>query len=259
MTDRRIQITARDVGAEKLDSGDYLTLEGVHAKGETYGPAKLKALWSIGSSFERCNFDGLRVEDAHFGSGSSRSEYIECTFDGASLRAPVVGWARFERCSFRDVRLRNWHSTADFIDCVFSGRADQCLFHASAEDPATGAPVRPVEFRGNDFSGMDFRDVAFRGGVDLRLQRLPAGPDDVFIEDASEALTRARDSLRAWSDDRRREDALLDIDLLQREVDLHHQSQLYVRVSDLERDPVTQRALLKALRPEGEVVGEAEA
>jgi hypothetical protein len=248
MAERHVHIEARDAGSEQLDPSDYLTLEAVRAKGDIYGPGELRALWSIGSRFERCSFNELHVHDAHFGSGPSPSEFIECTFDGASLRAPVVGWARFVRCSFRNVRLKNWHSAADFIDCVFSGRANHCVFYGAAEDPVTGALVRSVEFRGNDFSSMDFRDVAFRGGIDLRLQRLPAGPDDVYIQDAADDLKRAREYLRAWNDDSRREDALLDIDLLQREIDLHQQDQIYVRISDLERDPVTRRALIEALR-----------
>src|SRR3954453_666408 len=96
------------------------------------------------------------------------SEYIDCRFDGSSLRAPWVGYARFVRCSFRGVRLRHWRSQADFIDCVFTGRAQACMFsgvvEGVADDLMTPVRLRAAEFRGNDFSGMELRDVSFRGG-----------------------------------------------------------------------------------------------
>lgn len=112
----------------------------------------------------------------------------------------------------------------------------------------TGETIRPVEFRGNDFSGMEFRDVVFRGGIDLGLQRFSNGPDNFVVENAAETLRLARERLRACDDHDRREDVLLDLDLLQREVDTHHQVHIYVCASDLERDPLTRRLLVDALR-----------
>jgi hypothetical protein len=106
-----------------------------------------------------------------------------------------------------------------------------------------------VTFRGNDFSAMQFSEVEFRGGIDLRKQRLPTGPLDLYIKDPARSLERARRALSAWDDHDRREDALLSIDILQRELDIHNQKQLYVHVPDLEGDPQTQRALAEALGP----------
>ncbi len=183
MAEKRIRVDAREVGRATVCDADFLTLTGVRASGEVYGPRKLVGLTSIGSHFERCSFQKLTVEDAVFGSGRTPSEYVECTFDGSSLRAPVVGWARFESCSFRDVGLTEWRSNADFVDCVFSGRAKNCVFNGRAEDPISGKHLRSVDFRGNDFSAMVFNEVEFWGGIDLRSQRLPSGPQDLYIED----------------------------------------------------------------------------
>jgi hypothetical protein len=247
MAKGRIHVEARDVGRTTVSDEDFLILEGVRAVGEVYGPRKLVGLTSIGSRFERCSFQKLTVEDAAFGSGGTRSEYAECTFDGSSMRAPAVGWARFERCSFRDVRLTGWRSQADFVDCVFSGRAKNCVFNGTAEDPISGKHLRSVDFRGNDFSAMKFNEVEFWGGIDLRRQSLPTGPLDLYIEDPAAALDRARAVLRGWPDHDRREDALLSIDILLRDLESHNQEQLYVHIPDLGSDRVTQRALAEAL------------
>lgn len=247
MVERRIHVEARDVGSTAMSDEDFLILEGIRAVGEVYGPRKLAGLTSIGSRFEHCGFEKLSVEDAAFGSGGTRSEYVECTFDGSSIRAPAVGWARFERCSFRDVRLTGWRSKADFVDCVFSGRAENCVFNGTAEDPISGKHLRSVDFRGNDFSGMKFNEVEFWGGIDLRRQSLPTGPLDLYIEDPAAALDRARAVLSTWPDHDRREDALISIDILLHDLERHNQEQLYVHIPDLESDRVTQLALAQAL------------
>ncbi|WP_212818912.1 hypothetical protein [Polymorphospora rubra] len=44
---------------------------------------------------------------------------------------------------------------------------------------------------GNDFSGADLVGVAFRYGVDLTRQRLPARSDYLYLPDAEAALHRA--------------------------------------------------------------------
>jgi hypothetical protein len=249
MAESRIRVDARVTGRTNVSDSDFLVLDGVSAVDEVYGPRKLIGLTSIGSRFERCSFEMLDVEDAALGSGVTRSEFVECSFDGSTLRAPALGWGRFERCSFRNVRLKGWRSKADFIDCVFTGRAKDCVFYGVADDPISGKRVRSVTFRGNDFSAMQFSEVAFRGTIDLRKQRLPTGPLDLYIKDAARSLERARRALRAWDDHDRREDALLSIDILQRELDIHNQKQLYLHVPDLEGDPQTQRALAEALSP----------
>lgn len=43
-------------------------------------------------------------------------------------------------------------------------------------------------------------DVAFRTGIDLTKQRLPAGDEYVYLEDAESAVRRARIAFNAWDD-----------------------------------------------------------
>ena len=56
------------------------------------------------------------------------------------------------------------------IDCIFSGTLHKVVFYGA--DPESG---RHNEFRGNDFRETLFDDVGFREGIDLTLQRFPAG------------------------------------------------------------------------------------
>jgi hypothetical protein len=225
-----------------------LRLERVRATGTTYGPRALEALWSIGSHFDRCSFAQLCVDYAVFGSGRERSEFVDCIFDGSRLRAPVVGEARFVRCSFRGVELLEWRSAADFVDCVFSGVARDCIFHGWGEDPVTGERTRTAEFCGNDFSAMELIECDFRRGIDLRRQTLPAGEGYVFLEDANTALRSAAEAVRRWVDEESRREALLTIEILLEDVRMHSQPQQLVRVADFEPDSAMQHALDRALR-----------
>jgi len=79
-----------------------------------------------GCSFDSCNFTGTRFGAGYFGGGEGagfpQTVYRDCTFDRCGLDGIGFGSARFERCSFRDVRLRKWLSfSSEFIDCVFAG------------------------------------------------------------------------------------------------------------------------------------------
>jgi hypothetical protein len=137
----------------------------------------------------------MRVGNWVTGSGEKPSVYVDCVFDRSRIRFNPGGLARFERCSFRDVELRDWMSfETELIDCVFTGKMRRSFFNGRAGSAATpGLDRDQNEFRGNDFSGMEFTDVGFRTGVDLRLQRLPVGPQYVYLKDAGPALDRARD------------------------------------------------------------------
>jgi hypothetical protein len=86
----------------------------------------------------------------------------------------------------------------ELIDCMFTGKMRRSFFNGRPGSHATPGLVRDRnEFRGNDFSGMEFIDVGFRTGVDLTQQRLPSGGQYVYLEDAGPALDRARDLLVA--------------------------------------------------------------
>jgi hypothetical protein len=205
------------IGHGKLREIDLLSFDHEHLADKSFSDHELVNLGAVGSRFERCSFERLSVRDTCFGAGAEMSFYTECSFDGSSLRGPAIGCARFERCSFRDVRLEEWFCfEAEFIDCVFSGAARGVVFDGAIPNrSAGGVPMRARlgrtvnEFRGNDFTEMDLRDVAFRTGIDLSRQHLPLGPDCVLILDAQSALERARAAVALWHDDAARKEAAI--------------------------------------------------
>jgi hypothetical protein len=182
-----------------------------------------------------------------FGSGRRRSEYAECSFDGSRIRSPL-GWARFERCSFREVELIDWGNCTEFefIECVFTGLADDITFYGKRERMgglAAALVGRRLgftrnEFRGNDFSGMELRGVDFRMGIDLGQQTLPRSDDYVVVPDARRALERAREQVERWEDPAERDQALgeLGLPLLRQYVE-DGQEQLFFRISETQTRP----------------------
>lgn len=148
----------------------------------------------------------MQIDDATFGAGSVASVYLDCSFDGSRLRAPSPGIARFERCTFRDVKLREVIAMdLEFVDCIFTGRADKCVFNGTVRDSRRAMLGRSRnEFRGNDFAAMEFRDVSFRTGIDLSQQQLPSGPAYLYVADAQAAIAYARRVVSGWEDDQKR-------------------------------------------------------
>lgn len=130
---------------------------------------------------------------------------MECTFDGARIAFGPGGYARFVRCSFRNVALRDWFAfTVELVDCIFSciftGRLEGAFFIGTVPDqdvPIVGRTRN--EFAGNDFSDMDLRDVAFRTGIDL------GGPTP-----AGGTCVRARAGRRVGAQPRLRRSRLVD-------------------------------------------------
>jgi hypothetical protein len=75
----------------------------------------------------------------------------------------------------------------------------KCIFNGTVpEEDRPWVGRERNEFHGNDFSGADLIDVAFRTGIDLEQQRLPSGPDYLYIPDAADAIERARQGLADW-------------------------------------------------------------
>ncbi|GAA2047153.1 hypothetical protein GCM10009779_38500 [Polymorphospora rubra] len=191
-----------------------LVVEHEQVVGVDYSVHSPTGLVGVGARFERCRFDGLRFQNVAFGSGMELSQYVECSFDGAVLTG-AAGYSRFVGCTFRGAEIRDL--TADYlelIDCVFTGRIRSTTFWGA---PAPGSAERFTsdlaflekqgqpeppgyrtlalrksnEMHGNDFSGADLVGVAFRYGVDLTRQRLPARSDYLYLPDAEAALHRA--------------------------------------------------------------------
>ncbi len=90
------------------------------------------------------------------------------------------------------------------------------------------------EFRGNDFSGCDLVDVAFRTGIDLSQQKLPTSPEYLYLSAAAAAIERARAAVNGWYDAELREEGLLLLKVEESEL-ARGQQQLLLR-SDGYRD-----------------------
>ncbi|MDR1443023.1 MAG: hypothetical protein LBJ02_11720 [Bifidobacteriaceae bacterium] len=168
------------------DRGDRLDVCGARLRGRDFSGRRLtNGFLAVASRFEDCKFDGILVDSLAFGAGSALSEYVGCSFDGASLAASSGDVARFVRCSFENVRIRDWYCwEVEFVDCVFSGVLRNVVFDGQVPEMNRGRAGRDVnEFIGNDFSRADLRGVTFRGGIDLGRQRLPEGGDYTHLSD----------------------------------------------------------------------------
>jgi uncharacterized protein YjbI with pentapeptide repeats len=228
--DDRFEVSARLAGQRKVRESEQLYLQDLDLVDDDFSGRKLRGFTAVASRFTRCRFERMKIDHASFGAGTVTSSYVECSFDGSRIRAPSPGYARFERCSFRDVRLKEWICwTTEFVDCVFSGRAEKVIFGATVFDDDRAVLRRSTnEFRGNDFRDMELRDVDFRAGIDLSRQLLPDSDEYVLLSNAREAIVRARAEVSAWDDDRRREDALRLLRLFSQDVD-DGQEDLFLR------------------------------
>ncbi|GAA2352105.1 hypothetical protein GCM10010170_042550 [Dactylosporangium salmoneum] len=171
-------------------AGDWVVVDREHLVGESFAGRRMIKFAAIGSTFERCSFAGVVCADASLGSGLVQSEYRECVFDGAKLRLPHGGIARFVDCSFRNVDLRSWECGAvELIGCVFTGTLRSGWFWYPV-------PQRYIEAIGreyntivdNDFRGLRMTGFYFRGGVDLSRQQLPDSPDYLYMPDGPAAV-----------------------------------------------------------------------
>jgi hypothetical protein len=169
--------------------------------GQEYSLRRIEKFTAIGSRLERCRFDNARIIDASFGAGREMSEYVECNFDGIDI-GHAGGHARFVRCSFRDVVIGEWLAqSTELIDCTFSGRLGWAMFFGRIpiEEVRKFLHRERNEFRGNDFSDMKLFGVDFGGGIDLMQQRLPSGPEYLYVADAASAVARLQTRLEEWN------------------------------------------------------------
>jgi hypothetical protein len=195
-----VEIRARVKGRVDVPEDTYLTLDRTELVGETFAGRKLDQMNVSASSFTRCEFTDMRIGNWITGSGrTTATTYTDCVFDRSRIRFNPGGLARFERCSFRDVDLRDWMCfETELVDCLFAGRMRRSFFNGSVREEFVAALGRTAnEFTGNDFSGMDLIDVGFRTGIDLGRQRLPAGEQYLYLADAERALERAREQVVA--------------------------------------------------------------
>jgi hypothetical protein len=228
-----VSFQAHSVGKARVDESQRVVLDHGHLQGADFSGRKLVQFSAVGSRLEGCRFDKAKIEDASFGVGRETSEYVECSFDGARIRFGPGGYTRFVRCSFQNVDLRDWFCfTVELVDCTFSGRLRKAFFNGTVPEEKRGNAGRDHnEFHNNDFSAMEFIDVAFRTGIDLTEQRLPSGPDYLYLPDATAAIRRARAEVVHWEDLDMRQPALTFLNSLDEEL-VDGQRQLLLRSKD---------------------------
>ena len=129
----------------------------------------------VGCRFINCNFKGINFNGGCFGGGKEDTVYLNCNFDQTKIEYVSVGCARFEACSFKNVNINDFFAmSAEFVNCIFSGRIQATVFNGSVQKDLVVALGRSNnQFEGNDFSMATLNDVAFRTGVNLELQKLP--------------------------------------------------------------------------------------
>ena len=196
---------------------------------------------SVGSTFVRCRLGGIRGSETT-GGGKTQSRYLDCNFDGLVLDWRGVGIARFERCSFRGVRIKKLQArAAEFVDCTFSGSLRESQFSRTVEQVVYGELDRKTnDFHGNDFTDCDFWDVEFRNGIDLTRQRLPVGRGYVLLLDSERQLAQCRSRLDDVFAEDERERARLLLDIWQ-DTSSRHQHKLVQ--PDIFRNPAVARKL----------------
>lgn len=231
LTGRPDVLEARETGQVSHDPSRSLVVEGKHLVDEDFSERDLEYFCAIRSHFLRCSFRQIKIEDACWGGGRRQSEYIECCFDGARLRSVAPGNSRFVRCTFRDVRIYEFCGhEVELTDCTFSGRIDGGYLNGTREHTRFRFfERRKNEISGNDFSKCDLRDFAFRTGVDLTRQKLPGGPQYLYVEDAAKALEKGRIAMTSWEEPEIRRLATVLLDIV--EMDLKAgQKQLFFRL-----------------------------
>lgn len=250
------------MGQATVNPDEHLTFEGQQVHEADLSGRRLVSLTTIGSVFERCRFERMRVESANLGAGVAVSEFVDCSFDGSRIRRMGGGFMRFVRCSFRGVDLQDWDSMyTELVDCTITGRLRSVQFwgkplpptarnrfesHArwcerEGREPPSGE-VQALfmregnEFHGNDFSGAEMEKVYFRYGIDLDRQRLPVADDYLYLRDARVAIDGALELLAQQTLDnalRGKVDAFLR-EILGRNID-EGQGQLFIRAKNFQR------------------------
>jgi hypothetical protein len=213
--------------------------------GADFGGGRLEQFSAQGCRLDRCRFDGAVIESASFGAGRSVSEYLGCSFDGATLRMGPGGYARFVDCTFVNTVIERWLCFAvDVVGCTFSGRLKEVVFNGSVPPHKQDVVGRRTnQFEANDFSRAELADVAFRTGIDLTLQRLPAGDEYTYLADASAAVRRVRTAYDAWENPESRKQARGVLAVMEEDV-AAGQRQLLIRLDDY---PPANRRAIRAL------------
>lgn len=157
---------------------------------KSFSGKKLSKFLAVESEFINCHFENMSIKDVCFGGGSKQTLYFGCIFDNSVFSSNAPGVARFENCSFRNIKIKKFFCVdVEMIDCTFSGEIEQGNFIGVHRDVSGEISVN--EFRGNDFSDLRLGDVGF-SGLDLTAQKMPVGSDFLVISNVKNFLTKVR-------------------------------------------------------------------
>jgi hypothetical protein len=160
---------------------------------------EVRGLTIAGEPYRSIVVKGTTIVEATFadatvafrtGMKGDQAVFRDCGFSASKLE---LGNARFERCTFENVRLPAGVGLAEFVDCSFRGELEGVRFEGSP--PAADAFGRVTnEFRGNDFSGALMPGCAFRH-VNLGAQRWPADDRCHRVSVRQDILAEVEDQL----------------------------------------------------------------
>jgi hypothetical protein len=125
--------------------------------------------------------------------------------------------------------------TVEFVGCSFSGQLRKAVFNGSVPLGKRDIAQRTKnQFEGNDFSRAKLLDVAFRTGIDLSQQRLPSGPDYIYLPHAQRMLQRARSIFNSMVNPEEKKHIRGALAAMERDA-AAGQNQLLIRVNDYPR------------------------
>ncbi|MCA2225693.1 pentapeptide repeat-containing protein [Nonomuraea aurantiaca] len=215
-----------------------------------------------GSRFDGCDFSGTAFVQLSMGATRGRgwwnrarwpqSVFRDCVFRRTRF-APYTsfGNVRFERCVFDGSRLRDQTSTseAEFVDCVFLGRVRNVTFWGRPTHDQAALGRDRNDFIGNDFTGAELDDVAFRH-IDLRAQRFPGLPGYALLDRISARVEAALPLVERWPDPRHRNQARFSLEFLAERALEDNDDHALVNPSKLGRKlpPALREELFAALR-----------
>jgi uncharacterized protein YjbI with pentapeptide repeats len=167
-------------------------------KSKSFSGKKVSKFLIVESKFVDCSFESMNIKDICFGAGTKKSTYVNCVFDNSIFSSNVPGIARFESCSFKNVTIKKLFGVEiELINCVFSGEFKQGNLVGVFRD--VDGSTKRNEFQGNDFTNLEFLDVAF-SDINLTLQKFSRDKGYSVITDVDLFLLKAKELINSIED-----------------------------------------------------------
>ncbi|TDB81978.1 hypothetical protein [Micromonospora sp. KC721] len=171
-------------------AGSRLIIDGRDVRDEVFSSRGIDELViANGSRLSRVTFRGLGISYGSLGAGVGQSSLEGCLFDRCRMHLASIGRVGLKDCRFERCRIKGWLCLeAEFTGCWFGAKLERVVFDAGLTEAGSRELGRSRNrFGENDFSASEFRDVAFRGGVELTRELLPQTPGGFYFEEAEKA------------------------------------------------------------------------